>query len=114
MLPRLWTLPVVFLLAALLGACVTWQPVTTPAADYVTGEAPERVRITTSDGTVMTIEAPVVRAGAIVGTLSPGAALLGDISRFEVEQTAMVRSVLLVLPAVVLVAIVALASCRCI
>ena len=107
-------LPVVFLLLALLGACVTWQPVTTPAPDYVTSEVPERARITTSDGTVMTIEGPVVRAGAIVGTLSPGAVLLGDIALFEVEQTAMFRSVLLVLPAVVLVAIVALASCRCI
>jgi hypothetical protein len=106
-------LPLIVLMPVLLGACITWQPVAVPPGQYVTDEAPERVRVTTVDGTRMTIEGPVVRAGAVVGTRSAGAALLDDIRTLEVEGTSVLRTVLLVAPAVVLVAVVALASCRC-
>ena len=105
-------LPIVLVLSLPLGACVTWQPVTTSPAQLMAEESPERVRITTRDGTLMTLEAPVIRAGAMVGTLSPGAALLDDIETLEVERTSVVRTVLLTVPAAIVMLAVALASCR--
>lgn len=106
-------LPLLCSLLLLLGGCVTWQPVTTSAADLLTSEAPERVRVTTTDGSVMTLYAPAIRAGAIVGTLSPGAALLDDITLLEVEQIDVLRTIALTVPAAAVVGIVALVACRC-
>ncbi|MEM7414431.1 MAG: hypothetical protein AAF389_02975 [Gemmatimonadota bacterium] len=106
-------LPLLLSLVLLLGGCVTWQPVTTSAADLLASEAPERVRVTTTDGSVMTLYAPAIRAGAIVGTLSPGAALLDDITLLEVEQANVLRTIALTVPAAAVVGIVALVACRC-
>lgn len=107
-------LPFLALFLALgLGGCVTWQPVTTPAADLIATEAPERVRITTSEGVVLTLHAPVVRAGALVSTLSPGAALIEDITVLEVERTSVGRTIGLAALPVVILAFVAKQACRC-
>ena len=94
-------------LPLVLGACVAWQPVSVGPDRLIADEAPERIRITTNDGAVMTIEAPAVRAGAVVGTRGPGAARLEDISVVEVERVSTTRTLGLVLPAVGIIAIVA-------
>lgn len=113
-MPRSRSLPLLTLLLTLgLGGCVTWQPAALPPAELILEEAPERVRVTTSEGVVLTLHAPVVRAGAVVSTLSPGAALIDDIRLIEVERTSVIRSIGLAAPAVILVAIIAKQACRC-
>ena len=108
------SLPLFALLFALgLGGCVTWQPVTTPAAELMATEAPERIRITTSEGVTMTLLGPEIRAGALIGTLSPGAALIEDISVIEVEKVSVLRTIGLTAPAAALVALIAWQACRC-
>jgi len=105
------SLALVFVLG--LGGCVAWQPVTTPVADLLVTEAPERIRITTADGTVQTLHAPAIRAGALVATLGPGAALIEDVTLLEVERKSIARTIALVAPAALVVALVAWEACRC-
>lgn len=107
-------LPLFALLVTLgLGGCVTWQPVTTPPAELIAAEAPERIRITTSEGVTMTLHEPEVRAGALVSTLSRAAALIEDIEVVEVERVSVLRTIALTAPAAIVVAVIAWQSCRC-
>lgn len=107
-------LPTLSLLLVLgLGGCVTWQPVTTSAEELIASEAPERIRITTVDGLVQTLHEPVIRAGALVGTVGPGAALIEDVTTLEVEEVSVARTVFLTAPAALFVALVAWKACRC-
>jgi hypothetical protein len=108
-------LPVLLLLAVQMGACVSWQAVSTPHEAYIRDQAPDRVRVTRDDGIQLTLLAPEVRAGAIVATQSPGAVLLGDVRTVEVERISVLRSVGIMLPAALLVAVAASIACgdRC-
>lgn len=101
----------VFLLP--LAGCRTWQPVDVSAEALFAAEPPPRVRVTRSDGELLTLEAPEIRAGAIVATAAPGAVLLDDVSVLEVRRTHVLRSIAFVLPGAILLAIVGKESCRC-
>jgi len=98
----------IVLLILPLGGCVAWQPVTVTPQDLFADGAPERVRVTLNDGAQLVLESPVVRAGAIVATAAPGAALIEDIATLEVEQTSVIRSIGAVLPAVLILVMVRL------
>jgi len=101
------------LLVLHLAGCVTWQPVSTAPDRVVSEEQPDRVRVTRMDGMELLLEAPAVRAGAIVATASPGAVLVGDVRSMEVERISVARSIALALPGVVILAVVGKAACRC-
>ncbi len=112
---RRFRLPVLFLLVVQAGACVSWQAVSAPPEAYVREQAPDRVRVTRSDGVQLTLEGPEVRAGAIVATRSPGAILLGDVRAVEVERVSVLRSVGIMVPAALLLVLAANIACgdRC-
>lgn len=96
-----------------LAGCLTWQPAdVSPEALFET-EPPRRVRVTKTDGEVLTLEAPTIRARAIVATAAPGAVLLEDIQLLEIRRTDVVRTIAFVLPGALLVALVGKGSCRC-
>ncbi|MDH3272080.1 MAG: hypothetical protein OEN56_12140 [Gemmatimonadota bacterium] len=101
------------MLVALLGGCATWQPVGTSAEAVFQDDPPDQVRVTRTDGERLIIRGPQLRAGAIVGTASRGAVLLENIRVLEVRGTSVIRSIGLVLPGVVILAIVAKEACRC-
>ena len=98
-----------------MSACLSWQAVSGPPDAYIRDQAPESVRVTRNDGVQLTLDAPEVRAGAIVATQSPGAVLLGDVRTVEVEKISVLRSVGIMLPAALLVAVAASFACgdRC-
>lgn len=106
-------IPLVVLLVLQMGACVTWQTVETSPVALLQEGPVDRVRITRPDGVQLTLLAPRVRAGALVATGAPGAVLLEDVMRLEVERTSVLRTVGLVLPAALVMAIVGKLSCRC-
>ena len=112
---RTFRLPVLLLLVMQTGACVSWQAVSAPPDAYIRDQTPDRVRVTRNDGSQLMLEAPEVRAGAIVATQSPGAVLLGDVRAVEVERISILRSVGIMLPAALLVVVAANIACgdRC-
>lgn len=104
--------PVVLVLMS--TGCVTWRASELAPTELIQQEAPVRVRVTGTDGMQLTLERPQIRAGAIVATASPGAMLLDDVRTIEVERVSVARTIALTAPAAILVAIVAIASCRCV
>lgn len=108
-------LSVLFLIVVQTSACVSWQAVSAPPEAYIRDQTPDRVRVTRNDGMQLTLDGPEVRAGAIIATQSPGAVLLGDVRTVEVERIDVLRSVGIMLPAALLVAVAASIACgdRC-
>jgi len=76
-------------------------------------EPPERVRVITNEGAELILEAPVIRAGALVATAAPGAVLIRDVTSLEVEKVSVARTIGLALPGVIILAIVGKEACRC-
>ena len=97
-----------------LTGCVTWAPAGMSAEALMQQpEPPERVRVVTGEGAELVLEAPVIRAGALVATAAPGAVLIEDVTTLEVEKISVARTVGLALPGAVVLAVVGLVSCRC-
>lgn len=96
-----------------LAGCRTWQPANVSPETLFAAEPPPQVRVTRSDGEILTLEAPEIRAGAIVATAAPGAVLIEDVSLLEVRRVHVLRTVAFVLPGAILVALVGKESCRC-
>lgn len=96
-----------------LTGCRTWQTVEADPVALVTEDRPERVRVTRRDGSLLVLEAPEVRAGAMIATTAPGAVLLEDIRRLEVRGVSIVRTVAFLLPGAILVAVIGKEVCRC-
>ncbi len=105
----------VVLLAALLvqPGCQTWKPVTGSPEALFQADPPQRVRITRNDGFRIVLEAPQIRAGAMVATASPGAILLEDIEQVEVRGVSVLRTVGFLIPGAVIVFLVGKRACRC-
>ena len=96
-----------------LAGCQTWQQVETDPATLVTTDRPDRVRVTRTDGVQLVLQAPEVRAGALVATTAPGAVLLENIRLLEVRAVSVARTVAFLLPGAVLVAVIGKEACRC-
>lgn len=97
-----------------LAGCVTWTPAGMSAEALLQQpEPPERVRVVTSEGMELILEAPVIRAGALVSTAAPGAVLVSDVTTLEVEKVSIGRTIGLALPGVIILAVVGKRSCRC-
>ena len=104
----------VLLLLAPLAGCMTWVPAASPAESLLQQpEPPERVRVVTREGNELILVAPVIRAGALVATDAPGAVLLRDVTDIQVEKLSISRTVGLILPGVVILAVVGKQACRC-
>lgn len=104
----------VFALLLPLSGCLTWSPAGMSAeALILQPEPPERVRVTTRAGDQLVLESPVIRAGALVATAAPGAAMIEDVVVLEVEKVSVTRTLGLTLPGALILAIVGLQACRC-
>jgi len=103
MIRRVRNLLVVIPVLTLSSGCVAWSRVDVDPETLVTREAPERIRVTRSDGEQLTLEAPEVRAGALVATAAPGAVLLEDVASVEVERISVWRTIGVSVPAALIV-----------
>ncbi len=63
-----------------LSACHSWQVGTPTPAQFVEREHPERVRVTRTDSSTVTLDSPAVRGDSLVGLLA-GAPAGGDSAR---------------------------------
>lgn len=96
-----------------LAGCLTWTPAGMSAEALLQQpEPPPRVRVVTNEGAELILEAPVIRAGALVATAAPGAVLIRDVTSLEVETVSVVRSIGLALPGAIILAIVGIRSAR--
>ena len=94
--------------------CIAWSPVTVgPEVLLERPEPPQRIRVTRSDGVKLVLEAPVMRAGALVATAAPGAVLATDVEVIEVEKVSVTRTVGVLTPAFLLIALIGKQACRC-
>lgn len=100
-------IPSLVLSALLLTGCQSWSRVDMSPEAFLTEETPDRVRVTRADGEQLVLEAPVVRAGAIVATAAPGAVLIEEIQALEVRRTDLLRTTLFALPTALVVALIA-------
>lgn len=83
----MWSrMPAIWLLLVGLPACTTWRMSPESPAAVIPAEAPDAVRLTTHDGAIATIRAPMVRNDSIVST-EPGepALALSDVRGLEVR-----------------------------
>lgn len=110
---RRWLSALLLTLVLPLAGCQTWQAVDVSPEILLATTPPERVRVTRTDGEMLILEAPELRAGAIVATAAPGAVLLEDVRVLETRRVHVLRSIAFVLPGAVLLAIVGKESCRC-
>lgn len=110
---RRWPLIFIAVLSVPLAGCRTWQPAGMSPEALLAADPPPRVRVTRTDGEVLTLLAPEIRAGAMVATAAPGAVMLEDITLLEVRRTDVLRTVAFVLPGALLVALVGKGACRC-
>ena len=107
------SLLVLALLSAPLAGCMTWQPAEAgPESLLQQPTPPDRVRVTRTDGVQLVLEAPRLRAGAVVATASPGAVLVENIRLLEVERLDVMRTVLLTIPAPVILFVVGKKAAR--
>lgn len=110
---RRWPLLLLLILTLPLAGCRTWQPAGMSPEALLAADPPPRVRVIRTDGEVLTLLVPEIRAGAMVATAAPGAVMLEDIERLEVRRTDTLRTVAFVLPGAILVALLGKAACRC-
>ena len=86
-----------------LAACTSWQSAATPSpSQFIEAEQPDRVRVTTQDGTEWELENPSVEGDELVA-VGDFSVPLADIVRLEIRAFSMDRTALTVLGAVVLV-----------
>ena len=83
------------LLLVLLTACHTWQPITASPQGWTAEEQPSSVRVTRTNGEVMTVRDPTVSNGSILGYTDAGvaAAPLGDVRLLEVRHFSIGKTV---------------------
>ncbi len=110
---RRWPLMVILLFALPLSGCRSWQPAGMSPEALLATEPPPQVRVTRSDGEVLTLIVPEIRAGAMVATGAPGAVMLEDIQLLEVRRVDVWRTVAFALPGAILLAVIGKESCRC-
>jgi len=103
---------VLALTSIVLAGCTTWHPVTTSPEEFFQQERPDRVRVTRTDGVQLVLEEPELRAGAVVATASRGAVLSDDIETMEVQRISVLRTVLLALPAPIIMTVVGIRSAK--
>ena len=97
--------PIAALLLALLTGCQAWQPTTIRLETLIPAERPTAVRVTLSDGSILTIKDPIMRNDSIVPTEALGAPLAtSDIGLVEVQRFSGGRTIALI------VGVIALAS----
>lgn len=96
-----------------LTGCRTWQTVDADPVALLVEDRPERVRVTRQDGVQLVLEAPEIRADAMIATAAPGAVLLENIRRLEVQGVSITRTVAFLLPGAILVAVIGKRVCRC-
>jgi hypothetical protein len=76
-----------------LAGCKTWEPATVSPAQVVREQAPESVRITSSDGTLVTLKAPLLRNDSIVAAGFAGVGVASseaqsiEVARFSLLKT---------------------------
>ena len=79
--------PISALLLALLAGCQVWQPAIADPATLLPVERPESVRVTLSDGAMLTVKDPIMRNDSIVPTETGGVGVpASDIRSFEVRR----------------------------
>jgi hypothetical protein len=79
--------PISALLLALLAGCQVWQPAIADPATLIPVERPESVRVTLSDGAMLTVKDPIMRNDSIVPTETGGVGVpASDIRSFEVRR----------------------------
>lgn len=91
-----------------LTGCQSWSQVDVSPQAFLTQESPDRVRVTRDDGEQLILEAPVVRAGAIVATAAPGAVLLENVQLLEVRKIDLLATTLVAIPTALVVALIAI------
>ena len=93
-----------------LTACATWQSAATPSpSQFIEAEQPDRVRVTTQDGTQVELENPSVEGDELVasgGFSMPSA----DVVILESRKFSMDRTVLLVLGGVLALPVALIAA----
>jgi hypothetical protein len=109
MMGRVHTFLVLIPVLIVSSGCVGWSRVDVDPETLVTRDAPERIRVTRSDGEQLTLESPEVRAGALVATAAPGAVLIEEVASVEVERISLWRSIGIAVPAALIVLGVAIA-----
>jgi hypothetical protein len=84
-------------------ASITWQVGTPTPARFVEAERPSSIRVTRTDGTIITLKSPVVRGDSLVGAVSSEGAApstgvgLSDVGSVSIRKTEGGRTALLVL-----------------
>ena len=79
--------PISALLLALLAGCQVWQPAIADPATLIPVERPESIRLTLSDGAMLTVKDPIMRNDSIVPTETGGVGVpASDIRSFEVRR----------------------------
>ena len=93
-----------------LTACMSWQSAATPSpSQFIEAEQPDRVRVTTQDGTQVELENPSVEGDELVasgGFSMPSA----DVVILESRKFSMDRTVLLVLGGVLALPVALIAA----
>ena len=103
------------LLLVLLTACHSWQPITASPQGWTPEEQPSSVRVTRTNGEVVTVRDPTISNGSVLGYTDAGVAAtaaLGDVRLLEVRNFSIGKTVGLgVLTAGVAFAAVVVAYC---
>lgn len=96
-LPR--RLPAALLLVVpLLAGCHSWRPTTVAPQEVIAEQRPRTVRVTLSDGSLVTMSDPMVVVDSIVGSTDSGTARIpaADVRALEVERLSATRTLALV------------------
>ena len=95
--------PIAALLLVPLTGCQTWQPTTVGLETLIPAERPSAVRVTLSDGSILTIDDPIMRNDSIVPMEALGAPLAtSDIGLVEVQHFSGGRTIAVVAGLIVL------------
>lgn len=89
------------LLLALLTGCQSWQPTTVSPRAVILEERPSSVRVTLTNGAIMTVVDPAMRNDSIVSTEAGVAAVASrDVRLFEVRRFSTVKTIAFVIATV--------------
>lgn len=75
--------------ACLLVGCTTWRAQSASPSALVVEHNPDRIRVSTTDGSQMILDAPSLQSDSVVGQLPDGrvrAVALAEISQVEVRE----------------------------
>ena len=92
-------------LLVLLGGCQTWQPTSAAPSNVISEEAPSHVRVTRTDGQVVTLKSPIFRNDSLVAApddpfSAPTGVARSDIRSMEVRRLSKGRTAAFVAGAV--------------